>query len=221
MRANAVVEDPLLPVRELGQRERVGEALDARRLPALELEDLRGRVRGLGAGGRILRQQLERVLARRVVEAQPEQARDDFGAEPPRHLEPRGTRVRRELARGLRRGRAPGRAGVELRHRHRAVRVRDLLRRCGRRGAGAGGRRWSSVVVVGRSSWSGRRRRVGGRRGRGRDVGTTGGSDRRLGTGRRRAAASARRRDSRASARSAGRLARKEATSVRPSGRRP
>ena len=59
-------------------------------LVAVELEDLRRRVGGLGAARRVGRPQLERVVRGGVVEAEAEEAGDDLGAEAARNLEARG-----------------------------------------------------------------------------------------------------------------------------------
>ena len=87
---NATVEDLLLPVGEPREGEVVGEALDLGDLPAVgerpRSSICAAGVRGLGARGGVLRPKLEEVLRRRVVEAQAEQAGDDFGAEAARDL---------------------------------------------------------------------------------------------------------------------------------------
>ena len=61
-----------MPVVDLGEGEVGGEALHLGDLPAVgeqaEVEDLRSRVRGLRAGGRVLRPKLEEVLCRGMVE---------------------------------------------------------------------------------------------------------------------------------------------------------
>ena len=197
-------EDPLLPVGERGQCEGVGEALDARGLPVVEVEHLRGGVRRLGAGRRVVREQLERVLVRRVVEAQPEQSRDDLGAEAGGDLQAGGRALRRELARQRRGGRAPRRAG---RRAAPSSRARRASRSCfGAPRAGSHGRR------ARRARGSGRRR-LDRRRPRGRPARAAG---RRAVPGRSESAAAGRRRDSRAPGRSAGRSARNEAASFAP-----
>ena len=58
------VDDPPLPRRVLRERERVGQALHDRHEPAGRVHELRRRVRGLGACGRVVGQQLERPSSR-------------------------------------------------------------------------------------------------------------------------------------------------------------
>src|SRR5262249_16680496 len=95
------IEDLALPVVDHRQGERAGEALHLADLPAVsakaEAEDLRRRVRRLGAGRRILRPELEEVLRRGVVQPQAEQAGDDLEAKAPGNDEAVGARTLREL----------------------------------------------------------------------------------------------------------------------------
>src|SRR5581483_7395930 len=62
--------------------------------------DLGRRVRRLRARRRVVREQLEVVLARGMVDAQAHEARGDLGAEAPRDVEPGRARAARELGRG-------------------------------------------------------------------------------------------------------------------------
>ena len=82
-----------------------------------------------------------------MVEAEAEQPRRCLGPEAARHLEPRGSRARGELLRGLRQPERLHEARVEPRERHRPARIGDLhgrrrgrARRRGRSGGGRGER---------------------------------------------------------------------------------
>src|SRR4051812_42688045 len=93
---DGAVEDPPLPVGERRQGEGLRRGLDARDLPVGEVEDLRDRIGRLRAVRRVLRPQLEGVLVRRVVQAQPEQAGDGLGAETRGDGQPAGACALRE-----------------------------------------------------------------------------------------------------------------------------
>src|SRR5919109_861975 len=75
------LKDPPLPGRVHGELELRRDLLHRPDLPAREAEDLRGRVRGLGPRGDVLRAELEVVVRRLVVLAEPEQSRDDLASE--------------------------------------------------------------------------------------------------------------------------------------------
>src|SRR3954449_4327055 len=136
------VEDLTLPVGDLREGERCGEAFDLGDLPAVgeqaEAEDLCRRVRGFGTRCRILRSQLEGVLCRRMVEAEAEQTGDDLGAEAARDGEAVGAYALHEFARRLLEADRLHEALVELRHRLGSVRriVRGGRRPTGSRGVG-------------------------------------------------------------------------------------
>ena len=109
-----------------------------------EAEDLRRGVGGLGARRRVLRAQLEVVLGGGVVDAEPEQPRDDLGAEAAGTFEPGGPRALRELGAAFERPSAVTSRRVELRHRARAA--REPVDVGGRPPVVVG--RWWSVGVV-------------------------------------------------------------------------
>src|SRR4029079_6672843 len=90
--ANRGVQYALLPITERRKREGRSCSFDGLLLPDAEEQDWRSRVGGLRPGHRIRRQELEVVVLRRMVRAQPEQARDRLGAEACRDLEAGVTR---------------------------------------------------------------------------------------------------------------------------------
>ena len=130
MKPTAVVSTRRCQGVRAGSSKLGGRLLDALRLPLGQAQDLRDGVGDLGAGSRVVRQELEIVLARRVVRAQAEQARDDLGPEARRRPQARSDRGLVEERRLVAEAERAHEPRVELRHRHRArTGSHDRLRR--------------------------------------------------------------------------------------------